>query len=44
MENIIDAEESNKALQLVKELKAKRTHEAITSIQRSHGLPVGWDE
>ena len=35
---IIDAEESNRALQIVAQLKRKTTHDAITSIQRAHGL------
>ena len=35
---IIDAEESNRALQIVAQLKQKRIHDEITSIQRAHGL------
>ena len=35
---IIDAEESNRALQIVAQLKQKRIHDEITSIQRGHGL------
>ena len=38
MHGIIDAEESNRALQLVAQLKQKRIHDEITSIQRAHGL------
>jgi len=35
---IIDAEESNRALQIVAQLRRKRIHDEITSIQRAHGL------
>jgi len=35
---IIDSEESNRALAIVEQLKRKATHDAIISIQRVHGL------
>jgi len=35
---VIDADEANRALQLVAELKRAATHAAITRIQREHGL------
>jgi len=35
---IIDAEQANEALRLVADLKRVKTHEAILSIQRAHGL------
>ena len=35
---IIDSEESNRALAIVEQLKRKATHDAIISIQRAHGL------
>lgn len=38
MSEIIDAEESNRALELVAEVKRRATHEMITRIQRDHGL------
>jgi hypothetical protein len=37
-EPVIDAEESNRALQVVAQLKRKRIHDEITGIQRAHGL------
>ncbi len=38
---IIDADKSNEALRIVAALKQRATHNAITSIQRAHGLGRG---
>ena len=35
---IIDADRANEALQVVSQLKRRATHNAITDIQRAHGL------
>lgn len=36
--SVLDSEECNAALKLVAQLKQKRIHNEITSIQRAHGL------